>query len=117
MKDFSRVYTKAFNAERRVLGPEGDLGVVTHSTTAGYETAQTVITGWKAKRTSKDAAGEEFMRVDIADQSGLATLFKGSPSHLLIGGLYYKVKGIEKPFTATDSWLIRCAPTGEKKPA
>lgn len=115
MKDFTAVFVKAHDAERRILGPEGDLDVIKHSLVTGYRSIETITSGWTARRTTEHATGTEFFEVKIAEtDTDLIALFRGKPSHLKIGELCYKFQGVEEPKQATDVWVIRCSPTGEK---
>ncbi len=115
MRDFTRVFVKAHDAERRILGPEGDLDVIKHVLSTGYRSIETITSGWTAERTTEHATGTEFFEVKIAEtDADLEALFKGRPSHLKIGDLCYKIEGVQEPKQATDVWVIRCSLTGEK---
>jgi hypothetical protein len=120
MYDLTRDYARAYDSVREAIGMQGPLKLIAlASGTTGYAPVLTVAAGWKAKRVTRHALGQEFFEIKIADiDSVVESVVKTqSPTHVLIGELYYKVSGVEAPKTVTRKWLIRCSPTGERKAA
>lgn len=118
--DRTRLTSRMFDRRRARLGLGDDLEIIKSNLATGYETAATISSGWFGQKVSDNAIGEEFFEVRIADDSALdlAELFRDKVSHLKVGEYYYKFSGVEQPRqVAVRVWLVRCSPTGERRPA
>lgn len=119
--DLTNVLSNIYRVKRNVLGISGDLKLIALKTgSTGYDPVLTVSDDeWFGKRVTRRALGRMFFEIKIADKSGnvATTVRQKRPSHVLVGNLYYKVVGLEEPVQDTKKYLIRCEPTGEKKPA
>lgn len=122
--DSTKDFAEAYDEVRKEIGMPGPLQLFALNAGAtgsdpGYVSVLTIESGWKAKRTTNFALGQEFFEIKIADvETALPEIVNTkSPSHALIGDRYYQITDIREPKTATRKWLIRCAPTGETKPS
>lgn len=120
--DNTQTFANAYDSIRQAIGMDGPLKLVAlvpgTGSTKGYQPILEVTAGWKAKRVTQRATGQQFFEIKIADVSRAVAdaVRQYSLSHVLLGSLYYKVSGVDQPTTATRKWLIRCYPTGERKP-
>jgi hypothetical protein len=118
--ELQEAYVEAFDAEREAIGPDGNLEILKRSVapvTTPYTVAATISSGWKGKRVTEHATGQEFFEVKMVETSeDLTALFRDRVSYLKIDQYYYKFSGVQEPRRATDVWVVRCSPTGERKP-
>jgi hypothetical protein len=84
----------------------------------GLEEVLVEFSDWNAGRITDPASGEEIMGLEIvAVEPDSAVLLKsnGRISHVKIGELYYKFKGVRHPLGGSTDWFIECSGSGDKK--
>ena len=118
--DLTRNFASAYDQIRKAVGMDGPLKLIIlvpgSGAGKGYQPILTVTTGWKAKRVTKRATGQQVFEIKIADVENVIPdiVRLHRVTHVLVGSLYYKQSGVDEPTTATRKWLFRCHPTGER---
>lgn len=126
MNDATARRYRLFERERERRSQPTDLIFYSHDGVTvpfGYGVKGTIRKGWYGKRTIRPTQGGEVFEVRIAEyaegptsSSDLSSMFADTVSFLRFGSLYYQIKNVDNPVTATRVWTVTCEPTGQKSP-
>lgn len=110
----TELYSVNLDFRRYSRGIQGNLRLE-QMTSSGWSTVTEIKKGWCADYVVNQASGLPEVQIEIADQTDLASLFKGNSIQAVnVEGVRYERRDQDLVLGVPKVWRLRCQPIGEE---